>query len=55
MEELFEFLFGAGGRINRAKYWRSLLVFIGAGLLVGVTLFTVAGFAPSRRSSFSCS
>jgi len=23
MEDLFEFLFGASGRINRAKYWRS--------------------------------
>jgi uncharacterized membrane protein YhaH (DUF805 family) len=45
MEELFEFLFGASGRINRAKYWRSLLVFIGAGLLVGVILFTAAGLA----------
>jgi uncharacterized membrane protein YhaH (DUF805 family) len=45
MEELFEFLFGAGGRINRAKYWRSLLVFIGAGLLVGVILLTAAGLA----------
>lgn len=45
MPELFEFLFGASGRINRAKYWRSLLVFIGAGLLVGVILFTAAGLA----------
>ena len=45
MQELFEFLFGASGRINRAKYWRSLLVFIGAGLLVGVILFTAAGLA----------
>jgi uncharacterized membrane protein YhaH (DUF805 family) len=32
-------------RINRAKYWRSLLVFIGAGLLVGVILLTAAGLA----------
>jgi uncharacterized membrane protein YhaH (DUF805 family) len=45
MEELFEFLFGASGRINRAKYWRSLLVFSGAGLLVGVILLTAAGLA----------
>jgi uncharacterized membrane protein YhaH (DUF805 family) len=45
MEELFEFLFGASGRINRAKYWRSVLVFCGAGLLVGVILFTAAGLA----------
>jgi uncharacterized membrane protein YhaH (DUF805 family) len=45
MEELFEFLFGASGRINRAKYWRSLLVFIGAGFLVGVILLTAAGLA----------
>ena len=43
MEELFEFLFGASGRINRAKYWRSVLVFCGAGLLVGVILLTAAG------------
>jgi len=45
MEELFEFLFGASGRINRAKYWRSLLVFIGAGLLDGVILLTAASLA----------
>ena len=45
MEELFEFLFGASGRINRAKYWRSLLIFCGAGLLVGVILLTAAGIA----------
>ena len=30
MEELFEFLFGAKGRINRAKYWRSLVIFSAA-------------------------
>ena len=45
MEDLFEFLFGASGRINRAKYWRSLLIFCGAGLLVGVILLTAAGLA----------
>jgi uncharacterized membrane protein YhaH (DUF805 family) len=45
MEELFEFLFGASGRINRIKYWRSLLIFCGAGLLVGVILLTAAGLA----------
>jgi hypothetical protein len=32
VEGLFEFMFGAGGRINRAKYWRSLLIFGIAGL-----------------------
>jgi uncharacterized membrane protein YhaH (DUF805 family) len=45
MEELFEFLFGASGRINRAKYWRSLLIFCGAGLLVGIILLIAAGLA----------
>jgi uncharacterized membrane protein YhaH (DUF805 family) len=45
MEELFEFLFGASGRIDRAKYRRSLLVFCGTGLLVGVILLTAAGLA----------
>jgi uncharacterized membrane protein YhaH (DUF805 family) len=45
MEDLFEFLFGASGRINRAQYWRSLLIFFGAGLLVGVILLTAAGLA----------
>jgi uncharacterized membrane protein YhaH (DUF805 family) len=45
MEELFEFLFGASGRVNRAKYWRSLLIFCGAGLLVGFILLTAAGLA----------
>jgi uncharacterized membrane protein YhaH (DUF805 family) len=45
MEGLFEFLFGAGGRINRAKYWRSVLIFIAAGLMTAVILFTAAGIA----------
>lgn len=31
MENLLEFLFGASGRINRAKYWRSVLIYVGAG------------------------
>jgi uncharacterized membrane protein YhaH (DUF805 family) len=45
VEELFEFLFGASGRINRAKYWRSVLIYIGAGLMTAVILFTAAGIA----------
>jgi uncharacterized membrane protein YhaH (DUF805 family) len=45
MEELLEFLFGASGRINRAKYWRSTLLFAGTGLMVAVILFTAAGIA----------
>jgi uncharacterized membrane protein YhaH (DUF805 family) len=45
MEGLFEFLFGAGGRANRAKYWRSVLIFIAAGLMTAVILFTAAGIA----------
>jgi uncharacterized membrane protein YhaH (DUF805 family) len=45
MEDLFEFLFGASGRINRAKYWGSLLVFSGAGLLCAIILLTAANLA----------
>ena len=45
MEDLFEFLFGASGRINRAKYWRSTLLFAVAGLMAAVILFTAAGIA----------
>jgi uncharacterized membrane protein YhaH (DUF805 family) len=45
MEDLFEFLFGASGRINRAKYWRSTLLFLVAGLMVAIILFTAAGIA----------
>ena len=45
MEGLLEFLFGAGGRINRAGYWRSILIYIGAGLMAAVILFTAAGIA----------
>src|SRR5580692_5806083 len=45
VKELFEFLFGASGRINRAKYWRSVLIYIGAGLMTAVILFTAAGIA----------
>jgi uncharacterized membrane protein YhaH (DUF805 family) len=45
MEDLFEFLFGAGGRINRAKYWRSVLIYCVAGLFAAILLFTAAGIA----------
>ena len=45
MEELFEFLFGASGRINRARYWRSVVLFGVAGLLTAIILFTAAGIA----------
>jgi uncharacterized membrane protein YhaH (DUF805 family) len=45
MEDLFEFLFGASGRINRAKYWRSTLLFTVAGVMAAVILFTAAGIA----------
>ncbi len=45
MENLFEFLFGASGRINRAKYWRSTILFTVAGLMAAVILFTAAGIA----------
>jgi uncharacterized membrane protein YhaH (DUF805 family) len=45
MEDLFEFLFGASGRINRAKYWRSFLIYLVAGLLAAVILFNAAGIA----------
>jgi uncharacterized membrane protein YhaH (DUF805 family) len=43
MEDLLEFLFNATGRINRARYWRSLVIFGIAGLFVAVILFTAAG------------
>jgi uncharacterized membrane protein YhaH (DUF805 family) len=45
MEELFEILFGASGRINRAKYWRSVVLLGIAGLMATVVLFTAAGIA----------
>ncbi len=45
MEFLFEFMFGASGRINRAKYWRSVLIYICAGLMAAVILATAAGIA----------
>lgn len=45
MEELFAFMFGAGGRIGRAEYWRSLIIFSVAGLFAAVILLTAAGLA----------
>jgi uncharacterized membrane protein YhaH (DUF805 family) len=47
MEDFFQFMFGASGRINRAKYWRSFLIYIVAGLMTAVILFTAAGIAAS--------
>ena len=45
MEDLLEFLFGAGGRTSRAAYWRSLAIFSVAGLFAAVILLTAAGLA----------
>jgi uncharacterized membrane protein YhaH (DUF805 family) len=45
MENLLEFLFNATGRINRARYWRSRVIFSVAGLFAAVLLFTAAGIA----------
>jgi uncharacterized membrane protein YhaH (DUF805 family) len=45
MEDLLEFMFGASGRINRATYWRSLVVFGVAGLFAEVLLLTAASLA----------
>ena len=39
-------MFGASGRINRAKYWRSMLIYIGAGMMTAVILFTASDFVP---------
>ena len=38
-------MFGASGRINRVKYWRSMLIYIGVGMMTAVILFTAAGIA----------
>jgi hypothetical protein len=45
MEDFFEFMFGAGGRINRAKYWLSLFKLSIAGLLGTAVVFTAVGLA----------
>lgn len=45
MEGFLEFMFGASGRINRAKYWLSVVKFSIAGLLAAVILFTAADIA----------
>jgi uncharacterized membrane protein YhaH (DUF805 family) len=46
MEQLFEFMFGASRRIDRAKCWKSMLIFGIAGLLLAVILMmTAAGLA----------
>jgi uncharacterized membrane protein YhaH (DUF805 family) len=45
MEGLFEFMFGAGGRINRAKYWRSFIIYCIAGLFAGFLLLAAAVIA----------
>jgi uncharacterized membrane protein YhaH (DUF805 family) len=43
MEDLFEFMFGSSGRINRAQYWRSLVICSIAALLGAVIVLTGAG------------
>jgi hypothetical protein len=53
MEGPFEFLFGAKGPVNRAQYWRSLVIFSVAGLYAAVMLFAEAAIgtqAPRTRT-----
>src|SRR5580692_8214056 len=45
MEDPFDFMFGASGGINRATYWRSLVVFGVAGLFAAIILLTAASLA----------
>ena len=45
MEGFLDFMFGASGRINRAKYWLSVVKFSIAGLLAAVILFNAADIA----------
>jgi uncharacterized membrane protein YhaH (DUF805 family) len=45
MEGLFEFMFGASGRINQAKYRRSFLAYSVGGILIAFILSTAAGIA----------
>jgi uncharacterized membrane protein YhaH (DUF805 family) len=45
VEDLLEFMFGASGRINRAKYRRLLLILVVAGLFTAIILYTAAGLA----------
>jgi uncharacterized membrane protein YhaH (DUF805 family) len=47
LEELFQFMFGASGRISRSSYWRSMLIYIGAGMMTAVILFTAFQIAAS--------
>ena len=42
---MFEFMFGASGRIKRARYWKSLLILGVTELLVSVVPLTAAGLA----------
>jgi hypothetical protein len=48
MEGPFEFLVGAKGRVNRAQYWRSLVIFSVVGLFAAVILFAAAAIAAPR-------
>jgi uncharacterized membrane protein YhaH (DUF805 family) len=47
MEDLFEFMFGSSGRINRAQYWRSLLICSIAAMLGAVIVLTGTGLGVS--------
>jgi hypothetical protein len=37
------------GASTRAKYWRSVLLYAGAGLMTAVILFTAAGIAGANN------
>jgi uncharacterized membrane protein YhaH (DUF805 family) len=45
METLFEFMFGASGRINRVEYWLSIFEIYTAGLFAAVILATAERIA----------
>ena len=60
MEGPFKFLFGSKGRINRAQYWRSLVIFGLAGLFAAAaiaapifTVLVILVFIPSLMWGFA--
>ena len=43
MEDLFEFLFGASGRINRAKYWAGIVILAIVSIVLGFIIGAIFG------------
>jgi len=45
-----QFLFSARGRFNRAKFWKAILYYIAAGIIVSILALLLSAIIPSQAT-----